>query len=766
MVLFVGGVADSNNLFEMFHGAVIIFLAGDSAIKALVDIASALEALKGKGRFYKWIIENEGVHFFPNRNWFEKNAFENNCIILRKDNEILIRKKETDFVSVSGISVYQTGYGEKIEKYHMSYGSLRQLLIGKTVVEKLGVFLYLIEMFEGGSYPNVFSDERMLNPISMIPFTKELGNLPRLLREDSNGEVASYPNEQKNFIACLFGLSFSDGTGGVFELLREKYLPVLSGFINVHKFLSFMKCELAKITDVDNKLFLDLAVASSLYQALEKDESLIDRFVEAYEKINKINGDKSIYCVSVEDVVDDSTPALMFGVVSNALGRAVQCVVPTLSFFLDVNVKDYFFRLCSIVRADNSLGIEIDLTQFIKVRVEVRYTERLVSCAHWESLFENTAVFNLVAGELQMFSSSQHSYVLRSSEHIFAIFKNNFLILLPIIPSISKMYSSIKTRRVELAKNNVAKTSYPVFQFDDVSINLSHFTKAVDNISIHRDITMSQADTIFRRWLSGLPKRFHQGLCTLIAGHVVMRPEEVEKFISTVRDLLSAKSNNPFFIKKVGDFNGAHRILFKDLNLGRVLDKFEPLSIQEGCSEVTLIVDNVISGSQIIKALKFYLGGGERDENYYPYSTEQLAVLGDRLKQVKVLNICQVFHTSEGIDLIALECKALLNPDVEVKALGGRDLGRNALFGTSDKIGERDKKLLRELFQAKESLQELFRGLEGRLELREFYNLDKLNLVARYRSLPKKCFAFLALGLLHDKSCSPFERVLEVSGGK
>ena len=164
--------------------------------------------------------------------------------------------------------------------------------------------------------------------------------------------------------------------------------------------------------------------------------------------------------------------------------------------------------------------------------------------------------------------------------------------------------------------------------------------------------------------------------------------------------------------------------------------------------------------------MKFYSGGGGFNDNYYSYNQEDLANLGAKLKKIKVLNLCQVFHTTIGLERITKECREFLNPNVEIRALGGRDIGRNAYFGTSVTISERDKKILRSLLQGKENLSELFQGLDGDFDIREFYKIDNLNLVARYRSLPKKCFTFLALGLSHDRECSPFERILEVASHK
>ncbi|RMP64292.1 hypothetical protein ALQ18_03903 [Pseudomonas marginalis pv. marginalis] len=755
------GVTDFCNLFGMFHNAVIIYLASNSAIVKLVDVGAALEDLKGKGHFYSWIIENKGVGFFPNKNWFEKNAFENNCILLKKGGQILIRKNGPNFQSHEGVKLYENGYGEKIENYdHASYCSISSALSGITVSDKIDRFLGLFNQFKNGEFPNVFNDEGFLLRASLLPFSEELNGLPRLLRQESNGDVLSFPNDEKHFIECFFELTFVDETNGVIKLIRDKYLAALRE-VDIVSFLSFLRDDLKRISVNESERYLDLAIASSLYQTLEGREKCIEIFVANYDRFNKDVKDKFIYCVQKFDAVDDSSPLVMKATIMLSLGRVVQVLAPVLRFFLDLDIDKYFLKLTAIVESDSMLGFALSLALFAKCRVDVRHTDKVVSFQNLECPFENVYVVHVEGEELQMFSMAAHGYILRSSEHIYYVYRDGCLVLLPINNAVSKIYTSIKKQWNRVKADQELSASYPVRSVIAVSPHLDGFTQAVINISVQRDISVVSAETLFNVWLSGLPEIFHQGICSLISGHVVMTRVEVDDFISTVKLLLNDNGRNPFFIKKVGDFNGAHRILYKDQNIGRKIDAFHPLSIQEGALEATLIVDNIISGSQIVKALEYYVGINSVDENYYGYNEFELVRLASILKGLKVLNLCQVFHTEKGLEYIAGRCKSILGPDVDVRILGGRNIGVSAFFGSTQKIGEKDKKLIRALFQEKSKLKQLSSSLQGSIEFRRYRSIDSLNLVARYRSLPKKCFDFLTMELLHDNESSPFERVLE-----
>lgn len=755
------GVEDTCNLFGMFHSAVIIYLASNLAIVEIKDVGAALAELKADGVFYKWLIENDGVGYFPCKNWFEKNAFENNCIILKRKGEVLIRKHGAAFLSDSGVKLYENGYGEKIEAYsRASYCSLDSSMSGLSVPEKLDRFLGLFNHFKNGGFPNIFNEENFLQRESLLPFSEELNGLPRLLRLDASGDVLSFPNDQKHFIDCFFNFSFADATNGTLRSIRETYISKLKS-VDLVLFLEFLKDDLKCIPVKDSERYLDLAVASSLYQSLESNDDVLELFVDNYDRFNKDVKGKFIYCVEEGDLVDDLTPLTMRDTLVVSLGRVVRVLTPLLRFFLDREIEKYFQRLTGIIESDSIIGFDMSLASFLKSGIEIKHTDKVVSFQGLECTFENVYVVHEGAGEVQMFNLVAHVYLLRSSEHIYCLYQDGCLILLPIGSAVSKMYASIKKQWLRVRQDTELSASYPVRSISGVSQNLDGFTLAISNISIQRDISMASAEVLFDIWLSGLPQKFHQALCSLVAGHVVMSCDDVDGFIFDVKELLRNKDKNPFFIKEVGDFNGAHRILYKDQNLGRKIDQFHPLSISEGALEATLIVDNIISGGQVVKALKFYVGENSKCENYYKYSSEQMVRLSSVLRGLKVLNLCQVFHTEVGIKRIAEECRVILGPDVDVRVVGGRDIGASALFESTKKLGEKQKRVIRELFQNQQDLIELYSNLRGKIDARKYENINKINLVARYRSLPKRCFDFLTLGSLHDNEGAPFERVLE-----
>jgi hypothetical protein len=266
-----------------------------------------------------------------------------------------------------------------------------------------------------------------------------------------------------------------------------------------------------------------------------------------------------------------------------------------------------------------------------------------------------------------------------------------------------------------------------------------------------------KSEIILTKWLRHLPSIFHQPLITLISAHIVMETSEINGFIEKVKLLLEDNNANPFLIKKIEDYNGTHRILYKDHQIGRNVDSLSPSSISENAEKATIIIDCTITGKQIVDAIKFYStgNGGGKNSNYFEHSS----TIEQRLKSLKFIDICTVLYTEKSLTKIKNICKEQLNKDIEVNIFFGRNMGDNAFFNTTLKIGEDDKLKIKELLN--KDIRTLFNYLDHNPVTFTYKDINETNLVARFQSLPKKCFTFLHVGLRNDKSCRPLVRIFE-----
>ena len=365
----------------------------------------------------------------------------------------------------------------------------------------------------------------------------------------------------------------------------------------------------------------------------------------------------------------------------------------------------------------------------------------------------------------------RHSIAISSSEHVYFFETSQVSYIAAINSSISKIYYSIEKRAANRTTSGIPIKSYPATFFDEESIiSLNNFDTAVDVIQQHRDMLKQEAQQVLVKWLGSIPKKFRQMLTTLISAHVVMRKEDISDFTEKVDMLIHNKEYNPFLIKRIGDFNGTHRILFQHQNIGRSIDSLSPLNIQHGAETATIITDNIITGSQIISSIKYYLtGNGKRpNANFFEIHNQEQKELKEKLLGLKSIYICTVLYTENALTDISNELKTLLDPSISIKIICGRNIGDDAIFGTTQKIGEQEKNTIRSVLRDQEFMQELIDHLYYPQNMKSSLSysdneINKLNLVARYKSLPKKCFPFLHSGLINDPLCHPLARVPELN---
>jgi hypothetical protein len=212
-------------------------------------------------------------------------------------------------------------------------------------------------------------------------------------------------------------------------------------------------------------------------------------------------------------------------------------------------------------------------------------------------------------------------------------------------------------------------------------------------------------------------------------------------------------------------------VLYRDQEIGRDVSTFTPISIPSDCKEATLIADLILTGAQIKKAFEYYFKGkgNSSTNNYFECSeTEQEKVL-NTFKNMDTLKICTILYTKEAVKKIQSKLQELLENNIKVEVINGRDISGNAFFGKTEKISEKDKISIKSTLCDSNNLSTLYDYLSFTGKVDDYgasKSIESMNLVARFQSLPKKSFDFLRFGLKADKDCKPFNRILELSDKK
>ncbi|BBT18709.1 hypothetical protein WP8S17C03_47580 [Metapseudomonas otitidis] len=767
------GLEDNKKVFERFHNLLLLFITFKNNRLYDENISAALETLKDKALFYSWLIDRKNVSLFPSSiTWFEKNVVENNSIILKKDNTILFRKPTPDFHESSTPSNEHNGYSEIVEAYDSTLlRSLDDLLGELTVKERLQKLISIINYYNNTDVlPNIYCNERILDQDTLLPFSNELTRSAHLIFENHNGDVNSFTNNQKNFISCFFETGISGRYGEQFKFINEKYIANLDNDIDTLEFLKKISIQLEEIENTESRFYFDVSASAALHLSMSEMDPIrrIERFVTQYHKFNPSAEDRHIYGIDEHIRLSEETPLDVLDAVEISVKAIPEKSVLSLALYLDKDIAHYKAILQKLADRRDTDAPTLDLRKFRRAYHKILQTIGAININGINHKFSEVKLFNVIGNNLQTFEAS-HTIILNTSEHVYYFQEESTVYVIALQSSISKIYRSIEQRASTFSHDGMLIASYPDSSFDrDEIVSLEKFHLAKDVISIHRDISKHDAEQLLLNWLKFLPRKFHRPIVILLSAHAVMHKEEIRNFLSKVKILLETKDCNPFVIKRISDFNGTHRILYKEGDIGRNVDSLSPINIDAEAKRATIITDNIITGSQITSALQYYATGigYKKSANYFELTSEEMNNLQARLKKLEHLDICTVLYTQKAIEHITQACKNFLNNGIEVNIIQGRDIGDDALFGTTQKIGESDKSSIRELFNDSEAMQTLNSHLNTPSTSRyatafSIDDINKINLVTRFQSLPKKCFSFLCLGLKHDATCYPLVRVRE-----
>jgi hypothetical protein len=212
---------------------------------------------------------------------------------------------------------------------------------------------------------------------------------------------------------------------------------------------------------------------------------------------------------------------------------------------------------------------------------------------------------------------------------------------------------------------------------------------------------------------------------------------------------------------------GIHRLLIKDAAISRRIDSFHPSKIEEGSQIATIVVENILSGSQILSAMKEYLGVEKSSvtANHFHLDENERSSLKNKLNNLSTLNICTVLYTSTGLEKISNELNNILGRNIAINIVHGRNIKGDATFGTTLRIGEQEKSQIRELLSNVSEMKNFgtyFKRIPNqKVKVLTIDAINSANLVARHQSMPKKAFSFLSTGLRADTTCHPLVRIPE-----
>ncbi|MCC4793115.1 hypothetical protein LMH76_08660, partial [Vibrio lentus] len=493
----------------------------------------------------------------------------------------------------------------------------------------------------------------------------------------------------------------------------------------------------------------------------------LERFSKQYSIFHNEVNNQDIFIVEDDMKIDDSNLHSVLFCIQNSLSKINKNLLVTIPFHLHEDILTYIKIIKEQISSSHLEKDNITLKDFKISQVNAFLTSRTVRIDNQSYAFNDVLIVNPKLKEVVSFEM-KHLALINGSEHIYSYQNGETVYIISLANCLSVMYSTLRERYNILIENQKLKYSYPIITLSASDItSLNGFDDASVVVKHHNGISISEAENLLTKWLHHLPQKFHQPLITLISSHECMLESEIQKFIHKVKEL-DTPNSNLFLIKEVADYNGTHRILYRDKDIGRGVATFTPRSLTSDSKQATLITDLVLTGSQVKRALEFYLKGkGSRpNDNYFEFTEEDHTNLFSIFSKLELLNICTVLYTEQAIIKIQETLQGILGTQIKVNVENGRDIGDNAFFGSTTKINQHEKSIFANLLLDEFALSDLYDHLSHAgtyTKYKDENEVNKMNVVARYQSLPKKSFSFLTCGTKSEEHCKPFNRILELA---
>ncbi|MFT4804947.1 MAG: hypothetical protein ACI9YE_002162 [Psychroserpens sp.] len=784
----IASVVDNHKIFLKYHQSLIAYYY--SQVKGEdIDIKEAMEELKNVNNFYKWIQDDE-VTMFPEPKWFVENLINNDMIMLKLNKELLIRKPLPHFLEPCEESQdlsQNEVYGEKIIRFDTNKLLSIKNILSNHDTKFVAVIDFIIRILSKCNFqddiiaPNIFMNSPIFNSLHYDLFTTELNNQEYLIIEDLYGNVKATKNSAKTFISQLFNHVDQSVDSNVSSCINikdfyEKYLSDLKPdqLVNVLSHFTFVM----EGKEPSNVVVMDCAISSAYYrECCGEDPSsiglnLLGNFCDYYRNVHSKNPN-DMHALYIDDTteLENGNASAFIRTIERSLFKTFE-LLPSVFPPLYLSAESFRNELEQLLKFEYE---RLDLTDLVKVNIRHDTFNETVKIGTNIYSYDDITLLNVFSRTFDKLTDD-NAVILNSSAICFG-YEQEQCVVLCVLPSwLERLYDSL-----EIRFNNLSKKNHPSTQtlYSEEIVNIHDYdqsTKAVEVIAAHHHITEAAALKKLSVWLSNIPLKIRKLFVIIIAGHEYMKIAEINKFQQSFIDMEQNTKSSAVLIKSLTDQNGTHRILHANSSqVSRNLDKYSIFKLQPDSTNITVYADISISGSQMEKALDYYLNPSkfvEKDilENHFFTANE---VLNEHFRVIlnnsKRITFVFVLFTK----IAKQKIEAFLSkdfPHLEV-FFEGRDITKSCFLEDTSNLTSRDKVHIIEFLSDKSKVRSLKQGAfiivskqwdSLKYKIRKIDNINKINFVARYKSMPKGGLEILTAPIVSkNKESSIFERVKE-----
>lgn len=769
-------VRDINEIFLRYHQTLVAYYYSKYNGFCGINIKESFSKLSQKSTFYSWIQKPE-VNMFPSQTWFVQNLINNDVIMLKNNDKVLIRKQKNDFLSESNESIDITNfkrYGEKVLDYNKSCVNTIQSVLSNNnqdCSKILETILFILKNNKSGieeHNPNFFSHVPLLDSESYKVFNKELLNQDYLIIEEEDGTVIQLRNTSENFFSKVFELSQSSNLTGKFKPYNF-YRKYLSGLDYQRKFnVIETLISLTKHKDLSNCVLLDCSVFSSYTTSLpvsfDEPIRILNEVFQYYLKVHSDNFDDLhlFYIDESTAVCDENATKLLYSIME----PLSETYNKFKDFFVQIDVQfENLVQKLNEVLSYNQPSLK--LSHFKKVNIQKQSLDNRVKVNETSYPYEDISLLNITSMSMVELTDDNDT-ILKSTDKNFA-YINEGKVYLCIFPDwVYSVYERIDLRIKSFLKDQPKKLSY-IHLYNSQNIELEKYSRydhALVVLKNHHAIDESAAKQKLENWLLHIPHDYRNIMVNIIAGHSYITELDRKNFIEAFSTNSGSNDCDVVLIKNLSDQNGTHRLLQTAPNeVCRDLNIYSPLKLKKGTKNVCFFADVSISGSQMVKALKYYLDPDLHKEKevqnarYFKIDNKKASELKEILKNCENISFYFALYTDQAESAIKHLFKDKLGyTNIEII---GRNITKRCFLEDTELITSVAKEEIYEFLLNKNKVSSLINGtlllddaargfLKRKISTRE--KIGKLDLVARYCSMPKGSLDFLTCRVRRDSN--------------
>lgn len=784
----IASVSDKHEIFLKYHQSLIAYYYSQLNGKD-IDIKIAMEELRNVNNFYKW-IQDDDVSMFPEQKWFVENLINNDMIILKLNQELLIRKPAQQFIEhcqeSKDLSQNEV-YGEKIISFDTSkLFSIKNILSNQDtdfieVIHFIMAILNKCEFKDNITAPNIYMNSPILSTPDYSLFTTELSNQEYLIIEDTYGNVKATKNSAKAFISQLFSHVEQSVNSKVSSCINikdfyEKYLSDLDSdkLVNVLSNLCFVM----EGKDPGNIVVIDCAISTAYYKECCNEDSTniglnaLGSFCRYYINVHS-NDSNDMHALYVDEATQlgNKNASSFLETIKKSLLRTFE-LLPCVFSPLHLTVESFMDELDQMLKVKYG---NLTLNDLVKINIRYDTFKETVKIDSNIYSYDDITLLNISSRTFDKLTD-ENDVILNSSGICFA-YQNEQHVILCVLPSwLESFYDSLETR-FNSYSNNKLLTTTALYSEEKVNLdNYSRSNKAIEVIAAHHHIIDEDAKQKLLLWLGNLPLKIRDLFVTIIAGHEYMKTTDIndfqESFINEDKNIQS----HPVLIKSITDQNGTHRVLHSNTNLiRRNLNKYSIFELRPNVKNITIYADILITGSQMVKALEYYLNPNQlseqkiKENHYFTLNTQSPDHFQKILNNSKKITFVSVLYTKIGQQKIK---DFLFNdfPHLEVY-FEGRDITKSCFLEDTVNLTSKEKGNIMKFLGDKSKVKSLKLGaftIVGeqwknlKIKIKNIDNINKINFVARYKSMPKGGLEILTAQIVSkNEESSIFERVKE-----